>query len=232
MIELQKCGYISIYAFGLMSLVALLLLSIFTPINNENIMILNNIKDIEEFYREQAGLERLVSIYSRNISYSKDIAFDDLGIAYKIEEIDVSQEDVVLNTGTSTGRMRVPFFVNNDTDINIRINVGLITLEGYCDVEIYAPSGEKIVSTSIGSDRNYKITDIYDPETDTWGYGYGEYIVEVDPVESYASVSINYDRVTERTVKVTNTVNNKEFAFKITNNEYGLNSVSKIKLEE
>lgn len=217
---MNKGGYIITHQAVLLSIVILLIASYcFIPLGNASVQIKEDYAALKSYCEKQVIAERLQTIFKKNISYSVKTYYDDIpGQIIDIQELESRVEPVVITDTTwSEKQYNIPIY--NATSIKIIINP---ELGGTCNAVLYTPDGTVIVSETISQKREWNISNIYDPETDIWGMGYGNYTLVVEPENADIDINIEYNKVVSRKVEVTG----KNFSriFNIVNRE-GTNEV-------
>lgn len=142
---------------------------------------------IGQHHLNRAARERVLAQLTGNISYEISPYYEDLGAEVSVEILDTETE--VFHEGRIiTEPTQHQIHVYSATQIEIAVN-------GDAYIALHSPSGELVM---LGEGI---FSDIYDPVTDTYGYGYGQYTLETVP-DGEAAYSITFTDVKRRILRV------------------------------
>jgi hypothetical protein len=180
----MKRGYITAAALAFFTIFFFYLVLILSPPINARSFANQRLRDVQESYLEKAALTRVLTALKNNISYSLSPNYPDLKKSITVTEI--SSEKPVIHTSAKS------FDIYSATEIHITA-----WAKTSQTVTLYSPSGEIIFSETVEGSRSWTIGNIYDPATDTFGYGYGTY-----RIEGGDGVDITYQETQKRILQI------------------------------
>jgi len=176
---MSEKGYVTATSVVLSLAIFVLTTILISPLYTSRTIISGHLDKVREYHYQKATLERIVAEYKNNISYLiSPTEYADLGKEVNIVELEKETE-----TFNETGEI-IDFSIYSAA--TVEITAVEVEEEEDVVVTLYCPN-DTVVFSEIGTD--WIFDDIYCPDTDTWGYGYGMYTVEAShPV----SVSFNW----------------------------------------
>lgn len=176
-------------------------------INNARTQVQRHIEMVQDYYLNEAILERTEVELRNNILYSIFNAYSEGEFASKTDDfeiVEVSRETELVQvskTGDDSREFVLSFDVRSAVDIDIKI----VGQDKKYWATLYSPTGECVFRERTSGTLNVTVDadEIYDYRTDAWGYGYGTYNLEIvghphQPV--YAQVY--FDQVISRVLEV------------------------------
>lgn len=166
-----------------------------------------NVKNAEEdtlqYTKNIAAKERLFSKLNENVSYDGLLDYEDLGVKYNVEEINLINEPVSIFINGSGGE----FQIINATDVNISLSAVAINPEeefSYSAELLYNDVNEPITKVeNLTTSKNINIEKgfFYDKNSDKTKYG--TYKLNLIGTNASVSAKVSYDRLEKREVNLT-----------------------------
>lgn len=190
-------GFITPIALAFLTVLFLYTAVIFHPLTDTRNFINEHIDYVKTYHKRKAAITRTLNKLRNNISYSITTEYSDLDQTIEIKEISSETDEINIYRTTLEERLTIPFDIYSETEVNINIYTEVVRR-----VTLYSPTGDVIFSEFVYGSKSWVFSDIYDSETDTWGYGYGTYELEISG--GYAGVSIRYLQTVKRIIEIKN----------------------------